>query len=529
MRLQLHPTVGTRSCPRSVRTAIPEDLSEVGTDGCSGFLKAGTLHDLRLGAHPPWLGRNPRDRKEGIMTGRRWKRSLHASGVRKSVLGRLAIVAVACSVVAACGGSTGASTGGSSGSGSFAGQTLTVAMGPTTGVPGEAEFNNMVATAFHKATGATIKYDYNVTDVQAEQVLIDTAAVSNSGPDVIQLGDTINAAAYAVHGFQALTQADWAVIGGRSTFWPATMGNSGPSADQDILVPQYVDPTLMVYNTKLFAQAGIDSPPTTWTDFVRDAQKINDPAKGIYGTDWYAHDLGSYKALYYFAADNGGQVVSSDLKSAQLTTQPWVKALQFWFGLQTQFHVVPPNTATNTQAQYASQFADGNIGEEVASSASYNGTYEAGKIGKSFAFAPLPTMPYGQSTSAAAHLPTSMDLYEGLVIAKSAPKALALQYLKIVTSDKYELLHYKLGGFMPSKIVAANQAAKLNPGLIGPQILAEEGAQPVPFIPAFGTFESALGAVTTDASGYLATHGNVPASEFQQLLTQANSTVQAKL
>lgn len=457
------------------------------------------------------------------MTRRIGKQRLQAGGGRTSVLRRLAIAAVACAAVA----SAASCAGSRDGSGSFAGQTLTVAMDPPT-IPGQATFNKAVAAAFHKATGATLKYDYNVTSTETELELIDTAAVSSSGPDLIMLGDTLNAAAYEAHGFQTLTKADWDMLGGQSSFWPATMGNAGPSATEDTMVPWYVDPTLMVYNKKLFAQAGIKGPPTTWTEFVRDAQKINDPAKGIYGTDWFPNDTQAYKAMWYFASDYGGKTFSPDLKSAQLNTQAWLQGLQFWFGLQTQFHVVPPNTATNTQAQFASQFANGNIGEEVAATASYEGTYKAGKIGKNFAFAPLPTTPYGQSASGA-QLPTSMDLYEGMVIAKSAPKALALQYLKILTSDQYEVLNYKLGGFMPAKIAAANQAAKLDPALIEPQIKAEEGAQPVPFTPAWSIFQTAIGAATINAGNYLAAHGNVPTSEFQQLLSQANSTIQAKL
>lgn len=434
--------------------------------------------------------------------------------------------AAVCLLAAACGSGTGSNT--SSGkANSFAGQTLTVAEGPPT-EPGQTQFNQSIASQFKKATGATLKYDYNITSTSVELELISAAAVSNSGPDVLEFGDTINAAAYQSSGFQMLSKSDWAMLGGQKAFWPVTMQNSGPTPKKTTMVPEYVDPTLMVYNKTLFKQAGISGPPTTWTEYVQDAQKINDPSKGIYGTDWFPNDTQVYKAMWYFGTDYGGRVFSPNLKTAKLDTQPWLQALQFWFGLQTQYNIVPPNSQNNTQAEFAAQFANGNIGEEVAATGSYEGTYEAGKIGKDFAFAPLPTTPYGQAPTKA-KLPRSMDLYEGMVIAKSAPHALAMQYLKILTSEQNELLRYKLGGFVPSKITPAKAAAKLDPALIDPQITAEEGAQGVPFTPAWSTFQTAIGTVTIDAGGYLAQHGNVPNSEFKQLLSQANSTVQAKL
>lgn len=426
------------------------------------------------------------------------------------------VVALSVAAVAACGGG---------GSGGGSGDTLTIAVGPPTS-PGEKPFENELVKAFHKATGATLKFDYTITSTQAELQIIDTAAVSNSGPDLVMLGDTISAAAYKSGGFHTLTKSDWATIGGQDKFWPATFGNAGPDKSHDIMVPDYVDPTLMVYNKKLFAKAHITKPPTTWSEFVADAQKVNDPSHGIYGTDFFPNDSQAYKAMWYLGTDYGGTVFSKDLKTAKLTDDAWFKGLQFWFDLYTKYHIVPPKSATNTQAQFASDFASGKIGEEVAATASYEGTYAAGAIGKDFAFAPLPTVPYGQDASAGAPLPTSMDLYEGFVIANSAPQKLALQFLKILTSNKEQLDQFKLGKFMPANITACKGAQKLDPDLITPQISAEEQAAPVPYTPAWSTFQTAIGTVTIDAGAYLATHHNVPDSEFKQLLQKANSTLQ---
>ena len=52
--------------------------------------------------------------------------------------------------------------------------------------------------------------------------------------------------------------------------------------------PALVDNLALVYNTKLFDEAGVAYPTDQWTwdDFRNAAKKINDPAKKIYGTAW---------------------------------------------------------------------------------------------------------------------------------------------------------------------------------------------------------------------------------------------------
>jgi len=438
-------------------------------------------------------------------------------------LSGLSICLVIVLALAACN-----SGGKSASAGSFAGKTLTVAMGPPDS-PSEKKFNDELAAAFKQQTGATIKYDYNITDTQTELQTIDAAAVSNSGPDLMKIGDTISAAAYKSGAFQTLDDSDWAKLGGKKAFYPVTMANSGPDASHTITVPIYVDPTMMVYNTKLFAKAHITHPPTTWTEYVEDAQKINDPQHKVYGTDWFPDDTQVYKAMWYFGEDYGGSVFSPDLKKATINTQAWLDAVKFWFSLDTKYHVVPPDSDTNTQAKFASDFANGNIGEEVAATASYEGTYEAGKIGKDFRFAPLPTTPYGKVPSSSDALPTSMDLYEGYIIASYASKPLALEFLKLSDSPKFQKLQFQLEGYMPATVADGNVVKKLDPDLMTPQIAAELGAKGVPYTPAWSTFQTAIGTVTIDAGAYLTKHGSVPDSMFQQLLNSANTTVQGQL
>ncbi|WP_020392957.1 ABC transporter substrate-binding protein [Kribbella catacumbae] len=82
--------------------------------------------------------------------------------------------------------------------------------------------------------------------------------------------------------------------------------------------PALLDSLCVVYNKKLFAAAGLPEPKAgwTWDDFVGTAQKLTNPAKGIFGTGWPGvGDEDTVWRLWPMIWDLGGDVVSQDGKS----------------------------------------------------------------------------------------------------------------------------------------------------------------------------------------------------------------------
>lgn len=411
----------------------------------------------------------------------------------------------------------------------FAGKALVVSAGPPT-TPGQTKYWNELAAAFHKATGATIKYDFNNTSIPVELQIIDSAAVTHQGPDVVMLGDTVNATAYASHAFRPLSKADWASLGGTGQFWPGNLADSGPSPSQYTLVPMFDNPYLMAYNPTLFKKEGITGPPKTWTQFIQDAQKLTNPSAGIYGTAIDPSDTTDpWKTMWYLVHDEGAHFFSHNRQTALLSDPAIQKAFEFWFDFYTKYHIVPPQSLTWTSTDAASAFASGKIGMEIMSNASLVTTYYSGKIGHNFVLTPMPTAPYG-SKSAPSDLPEAFLAYEGFSVTKYASMPLALQFLRLVDNPKYQLLMYKLMGDLPVNKVAGAEAAKLDPTVVKPEIAAQVKAQPTTFTKAWGTFEASWASVATDAASYVATHkGQLPASEVRSLLVRANSTVQAAI
>ena len=81
--------------------------------------------------------------------------------------------------------------------------------------------------------------------------------------------------------------------------------------------PALLDSLCLVYNKKLFTAAGLPEPQAgwTWDDFVTTAQKLTNPAKGVFGTGWPGvGDEDTVWRIWPMIWDLGGDVVSGDGK-----------------------------------------------------------------------------------------------------------------------------------------------------------------------------------------------------------------------
>ncbi len=79
-------------------------------------------------------------------------------------------------------------------------------------------------------------------------------------------------------------------------------------------IPALVDNLAVVYNKKLFAQAGLQPPSAnwTWSDFVADAQKLTNASKKQYGTAYVTP--GTEDTVWHWEAllwEAGGQLLNS--------------------------------------------------------------------------------------------------------------------------------------------------------------------------------------------------------------------------
>lgn len=112
-------------------------------------------------------------------------------------------------------------------------------------------------------------------------------------------------------------------------FYPAER-KAATVGDKVVGVPALVDNLAIVYNRKMFADAGV-APPTaqwTWDDFRAAAAKLTDPAKQQYG--WTIPADGSEDTVWHWIPmlwEAGGDLLNSDNTTATFNSEAGVKAL----------------------------------------------------------------------------------------------------------------------------------------------------------------------------------------------------------
>ena len=111
--------------------------------------------------------------------------------------------------------------------------------------------------------------------------------------------------------------------------WPAAR-LAGTVNGKVVALPALIDNLALVYNKKLFKQAGIPLPTAkwTWADMERAAKKLTNPAKKQFG--WaYVNDAGEDTVWRYWALlwQAGGDILTPDGKKAAFDSAAGVKAL----------------------------------------------------------------------------------------------------------------------------------------------------------------------------------------------------------
>ncbi|HEX8972958.1 ABC transporter substrate-binding protein [Oryzihumus sp.] len=386
-----------------------------------------------------------------------------------------------------------------------------------------------IGQQFHQATGGDLSFD-TFASASEEQTKIQTSVVSGTGPDVYQIGTTFTPVAYSSRAFATLTDRDWATIGGRDRFFGPQLAMAGPDAKHQIGVPFVMRPYAMVYNTALFAKAGITSPPKTWDELVADARKLNDPGSGTWGTAiGYADDYDPWKYIWTNTLQSGGRLVSDDLTKAQLTSRPVADSFAAYFGLLTSDHVVNPKAVTWKASDALAAFANGQVGILPMVTPGAEPTLRAGKVHGSYRFAPMPTIPFGHSSSPSGAQPVGTIVSgDNLAIAGyTKHKDLALTYVKLVTDPENQLFYNQTFGDLPANQQAASGLAAKDPQTAA-FLQAERAAHPTPFTGAWAQVQLALANVVVQSQPDLAS-GHVDPAATAAKLAAAQNTVQQAL
>lgn len=398
------------------------------------------------------------------------------------VKGRAAIAVLGAAVmavsVAACGSSSSKSDA-ASGPGDFKGKTLTVWIMSGSNPPG---WTKDITTAFEKQyTGA--KLDIKVQTWDGIQQKLTTALSEDTPPDVFEVGNTQTPYYAATGGLKDLT-SEKSVLGGAA--WAPSMNASAVYDGRQFAAPWYFASRVVVYNKKIWSNAGITSVPTTQTALFKDLSTIQ--SKGtkdafyLPGQDWYAFDG--------FLLDAGADLVkkSGSTYTADLNSPQAASAIELYKKLNS--YGTAPMDKDEATPQQSDVFAKGDVGAFMGL-----GWEAAGAIAKNPAlkndigYFPMPGTKAGQ--------PAKVFIGgSNLAIAqRSKNPQLAEDFLKLAMSDTFEGELAKQGGIIPNKMSLDVNLAGNAYGTAAATAATNGGTTPL--IPSWGNVENAPNPITT--------------------------------
>ena len=241
----------------------------------------------------------------------------------------------------------------------FAGQTLTVWIGGH--VVEQEDLWAKIVSDYEERSGAKVNYTLIGFEVYYDKLV--GAFAAGSPPDVsfADLGGWVPTFADK-DWLEPLDDrlADWE---GTEQIWP----NLWPTVTWQGVrygVPWYTDCRVLLYNTAMFEEAGLDpnDPPRTWYDLLETAQKLTQPEKGIYGYG-VSGIRTEVSTLGYmmFLGGNGGRLLTPDYSAVAFNNPRGVQALRFYTDLFTKYGVSPPGTPNQGEDDYRTAMAQGKV------------------------------------------------------------------------------------------------------------------------------------------------------------------------
>ncbi|OPF72844.1 sugar transporter [Streptomyces antioxidans] len=399
--------------------------------------------------------------------------------------------------VAACGSDGDDNKAGADG---FKGQTLTVwAMDGST----PDGWTKDVKAAFEKKTGAKLKLE--IQQWNGIQQKVTTALSESDPPDVLEIGNTQTPAYAETGGLAELDDLKKSI----GADWSKSMNDSSVYDGKQYAAPWYVVNRVVLYNKKIWAEAGIKDTPKTRTEFFKDLDTIQKKtdAEPIYlpGQNWYFFDG--------LTVGTGADLVKKDGdKWVSNLADPKVgKAMDIY--KQYQSFSDAPKDKDEATPQQAEVFAKGKTGAFIGMGWEAALSIKANpKIEKDIGYFTIPGETAGK--------PEGVFLGgSNLAIAAGSEKQeLAKEFLKIALNDTYEGQLAKEGGVIPNK-ESLQARLKGNPAAQAAAPAAATGGT-TPLIPEWAAVENAPNPVKTYMTAVLT--GKSPAEAAKSVEGELN-------
>jgi multiple sugar transport system substrate-binding protein len=314
------------------------------------------------------------------------------------------------------------------------------------------------------------------------------AATSGQGPDVVNIGNTWSASLQATGAFVPFDDATLGAVGGKDRFVPAALAAAGAAGKPPTAVPIYSLAYALYYNKKLFSDAGIAGPPTTWEELVDAGKKLTKPGQWGLAIEGANLSENAHHA-FTFSQQYGGDWFDTAGKPTFDTPQN-VAAIKRYIDLMAADKIANPSNAEYAQNQSISDFANSKVGMLLWQAAG-SGLKAQNMSPDAYGVAPVPFL---ASPPSGGKRVNSMVAGINMAIFKHTKnRDAALSFVKFITSDEEQVILNRTYGSLPSVKTVAGDAAFQAPEQKALQAVLGETAAPLPQVPQESQFETLVG------------------------------------
>ncbi|WP_260635836.1 extracellular solute-binding protein [Streptomyces angustmyceticus] len=405
--------------------------------------------------------------------------------------------------VAACGSGDGGTTGAEG----FKGQKLTVWVMSGSN---PAQWTKQVSAQFAKKTGATV--EFKVQQWNGIQQKLSTALSEDSPPDVVEIGNT-QTAAYAEAGALADLGDLKKEIGAD---WNDAFNKASLVDGKQYALPWYAGNRVVMYNKRIWRQAGLKGTPTTRAELFRafEAIKKKTDAEPLYlpGQNWYFFDGLTIGTGADLVKKQGGRWVSN-------LGDPKVAEAMDLYKRYQDFSTAPKNKDEATPQQ-AEVFAKGRTGAVIAMGYEAATAIKANPgIKKDIGFFTIP----GERA----------DKPEGVFLGGSnfavagmgKKQELAKEFLKVALSKQNDGQMVEEAGWTPKSADLAG-AARENPAAAAAAPAAEKSGGTTPLIPQWAAVENVPNPIKSYMTAVLG--GKSPADAARDIAPEIDARLAKK-
>ncbi|MET7641343.1 sugar ABC transporter substrate-binding protein [Streptomyces sp. NPDC005438] len=338
---------------------------------------------------------------------------------------------------------------------------------------------------FEKQTGIKVKLEVIPWSSLLDRIL--AAASSGQGPDVLNIGNTWSSSLQKSGALLPFDKKTFDKVGGRDRFTPSAIAATGAKDKDPAAVPLYSLTYALYYNKKMFKDAGIDKPPTTWDQLVSDGKKLTKDGK--YGLALEGGDpVENSHHAFVFAKQHGSDFFDAE-GNPTFDTPGNVKGIKQYVDFVAKDRISSEGNAEYAQRQSVKDFATGKAGM-LLWQAARTSLLSHGMKSDEYGIAPVP---FQTAEPAKGRDVNSMVAGINISVFNNTDNLDgSLKFVKFMTSDKeQEALNKTYGSLSP--LTTAKQNASGNPDEPVLRQVLTDNAAPLPQVPNESKFETLVG------------------------------------